>query len=607
MSTGRARFQEFTTAVSLLAERIRGERTPRELSGTITALALDHGFLSAGCRTYLAAGQDEAVRIDQQGWDTLVDAMQELNDAYRQLGVARLPAQRWLAELVELLAGASVCVDPNKMMDGVRLTIATAGLPSVAHVFAVGWREGLVPRRVRDDPLLPDRVKRALNETGALFPLAADRVARDDERRERVRRAARETLTISWPSTDEEGEPMLPSVYLSELGVTNPPTRSIGDTTWRLDLAASRRERVTRAVFLARHRPAAALGSEAQGARDTLAALTPAELRAYDHADSDRPVIELPAEVRAELAPLAGTMSASQVGMVAHCLYEHFGTKRLRLAPLAPPGIDSLFLGTIAHGVLRDAGRGGFDPEALAASVAAWWEREVPSVLRDDAGAHFERDLLLEQLVELVRVERQRASQSDSRPAYFELAFGLDTDGRDPASHAEGLVVELPPGTPIERSTLRGAIDRVDVVERDGMTYGVAIDYKLGKGESYATDMKELADFQLPIYCRALSLFGIEPVGAYYLGLADGERCGVVRVDHADAFLLTDCKKVTKLAPDAFASFLATRDTALREEIARVARGELVVEPRKDDCKFCDLRPVCRIGTFGVGGESSDE
>jgi hypothetical protein len=76
-------------------------------------------------------------------------------------------------------------------------------------------------------------------------------------------------------------------------------------------------------------------------------------------------VIHLPAEILAEAAPLAGRMSASQAKLIAHCLYEHFGKKRLGLGALAAPPLDQLLLGTIAHGVLREMGRLGFEPAAL--------------------------------------------------------------------------------------------------------------------------------------------------------------------------------------------------------------------------------------------------
>ena len=95
--------------------------------------------------------------------EVLTAAAEELNDALRVTGATRISARRWLGELTELLGGYTVKVDA-KTYDGVHLTVAGAGLPSAAHVFAVGWREGVFPRRVREDPLLPERVKRALNE-----------------------------------------------------------------------------------------------------------------------------------------------------------------------------------------------------------------------------------------------------------------------------------------------------------------------------------------------------------------------------------------------------------------------------------------------------------
>jgi len=186
----------------------------------------------------------------------------------------------------------------------------------------------------------------------------------------------------------------------------------------------------------------------------------------------------------------------------------------------------------------------------------------------------------------------------------------MDAEGRDPASRAEGLAIALASDAPIGGSVLRGSIDRVDVIERDGRRYGIAIDYKLGKGESYRDEMNELADFQLPIYCAVLPLFGIEPVGAFYLGIGSGERYGVIRDDFASAFLpdeATSARNVKRLGADAFATFMRERWDALGAEIARVARGELRIAPRRDDCKYCDLRPVCRIGTFGVGGRHGDE
>jgi ATP-dependent helicase/DNAse subunit B len=314
-------------------------------------------------------------------------------------------------------------------------------------------------------------------------------------------------------------------------------------------------------------------------------------------------VIQLPTEILAEAGALAGQMSASQAKMLVHCLYEHFGKRRLQLGMLGPPQIDLPSIGSIAHGVLADVGRAGFDPARLDEIFTRWWTVKVGEELLGDTRVGFERGILSASLVELVAREHAHLDASGSRAAFFELSFGTNDEGRDAASLTEGLPIALPAGTPISHSTLRGSIDRVDVIERGGTRYGVAIDYKSGKGERYGVMMEEMADFQLPIYCEVLPLFDIEPVGAFYLGIGSGERYGVVRSDFASEFVPADGGKgVRVLAPDDFRAFMQERQTALRNEIARLARGQLRTKPRNDDCGYCDLRPVCRIGTFGVGG-----
>ena len=605
-ATRSRKFVKLASNVAQLADRLTGERAPRDLSAALTSLGLDFGFLSSGRRFNLSSGRDEALRLDQQGWEALTAAAEELNDALRTMGVTRISARRWLAHLVETLSASSVRVDA-KALDGVHLTIAGAGLPSAPHVFAVGWREGLFPRRTREDPLLPERVKKALNEQGAMLPLVADRTTMEYERRERIRRAARATLTISWPSTGEDGERLLPSFYMDDLGVTDRTVRSVGDATWPLPIAASRGERFARATLVARHRPTETVGTELDAVRDALSVMDGHEQRAYDGLMHAGQVIQLPPEILAEVGPMAAKMSASQARMVVHCLYEHFAKRRLVLDALVMPLPDQRDIGSIAHSVLNDIGRAGFDTAMLDTLLTRWWTETIPAELHDDAVVRFEREMLLANLTALLEGERELFATAGCRPVFFELAFGTNDEGRDPASLADGLDVPLPAGSAIASSMLRGSIDRVDVVERDGRRYGVAIDYKSGKGDRYGKEMEEMADFQLPIYCEVLPRFGVEPVGAVYLGIASGERFGVMRADFAESFLPAECKGVKLMEPGAFTEFMRERQLALRTEIARLARGELMARPRNDDCGYCDLRPVCRIGTFGVGATHAED
>lgn len=593
-------FRALAAAVPTLAAALAGDRTPREHAAVLSRLALDFGFLSAGRRYHLAAGRDEAVRLDQQGWDCLAAAIDEVGDALRLAGVGRLPAGRWASLVVEALADETVRADA-RALDGVRLAVAGAGLPTASHVFAVGWRDGLVPRRLRDEPFLSDEVKQRLNaRCDAAFALAADRAARDVERRERVVRAARASLTISWPALGPDGDPVLPSRYLDELGVERRAVRAVGDTTWPVPLAATRLERVTRATLGARHRPAQSLGDEIALVRSTLASVTRVEHARWTGALHAPREIALPPEVRAEAAAKAAVSSASQARMLAHCLYAHFGKRRLRLESVAPPQLDLLLLGALAHAVLMDVGRRGFDRSAVAPLFDARWTAEVPRALRAAPEAEFEREMLIAQLEAVVDAERAWLEVEPGATSRYELAFGLDDEGRDPESRAEGLVLDLPSGGPVPSVTLRGAIDRVDLIERDGVRHAVAIDYKLGKGASYMKEMEDKADFQLPIYCEMLRTFGAEPVGAFYVGIGSAERHGVVRSDFAH--LAPRSRSVRVLPPDAFQRYVAERMEALTEHLERAARGDLAVAPRQDDCKYCDLRPVCRIGTFQVAG-----
>ena len=603
------KFVALANEIAQLSASIEGERLPKDLAATLTAIALDHGFLSAGRRYNLSAHRDDALRLDQQGFEALTVAATELNEALKLLHIERIDARQWLRELEALLGNTTVRADA-KALDGVHLTVAGAGLPSATHVFALGWREGLFPRRMREAPLLPERVKKALNDGGAMMPLIAERAAQEYESRERIRRAARESLTVSWPSTAEDGHALLPSFYMDDIGIdkVNRLTRSVGDTTWPLALAASRGERLARATLVARHRPTRDAGAELDAVRTVLASMTDRERRAYNGSMHATQIIHLPAAILAETTPLAATMSASQARMVVHCLYEHFGTRRLRLEALVPPQLDARVIGTIAHAVLNDVGRGGFDAGSVDELLERWWASEIPRELRSDVQVTFEHDILRENLHALVAAERAHFDASGSRAEYFELSFGTNDAGRDPSSLADGLEVELPPGTSPSHSLLRGSIDRVDIIERGGRRFGIAIDYKSGKGNRYVREMEEMADFQLPIYCEVLPRFDVEPVGAVYLGIATGERFGVVREDFANAFIpAMETGKVRTLTPENFARFMRDRQHALRRQIARLAHGELAVLPRKDDCGYCELRPLCRIGTFGVGATHPDE
>jgi hypothetical protein len=595
------------TALEAMTATLATPQVPSALATIASRLVLDFGFLSSARRHYLSAGRDDAVRADQQAWEVVQEAFDEVDAAFQVVGRARVGVGEWLAELTGALQAESVRLD-HRGVQGVRLTVAGAGLPAADHVYAVGWREGVFPRRPREDPLLPDEVKARLNAGGARLALAADRAAQDEERRDRIVRAARLRLTVSWPQVAVDGTPQLRSFFAQDIGVPEAAPAAVGETTWPLDLAADRPERLARTAVLLRHRAEAGIGGERPALDALLRGLGDDEARALRGGRHAPRRIVVPADLVESVRRRAAHQSASQANTLARCLYAHFGEKRLEVAALAAPEMGVMERGGIAHRVLADLARGGdFAPERAGALFDRWWPAAVPPHLAHDSETAFEGGVLRAQVVHLAEVERDLLAQVTARPDLLEFGFGMpprDEEYRDPRSLAEGVVYPLPASAPIRSVTLRGAIDRVDVVEVDGKRYGVAIDYKGGNAESYGKKLEALADFQLPIYCEVLRHAGVEPVGAVFLGVASAERYGLIRADLAEHFLNAGHKGVRRLPREAFDHRLELAMGAFAALAAQAAVPEVFVEARDDDCQWCELASLCRIGTFGVGGSA---
>jgi hypothetical protein len=607
--------RRFALSVEETAATLAAPQTPTRYASIVSRLVLDFGFLASARSHYLATGRDAALRADQQAWEAVQEALEEVGRAFERTKRTAVPVGEWLAEVGAALQGETVRVD-HRGVRGVHLTVTGGGLPVADHVFAVGWREGVFPRRPREDALLSDAVKERLNAAGARLRLTADRAAHDEERRERIVRAARRSLVVSWPEIASDGSPQLRSFFAEDIGVpagpaADAPAAAVGETTWPLHLGADRAERLARAAVLVRHQPESRLGGERAQLEETLRGLDATEARALRGERHAPQRIVVPDDLVPRIRKAAANQSASQANALARCLYEHFGEKRLEIAALAAPEIGILERGSVAHSVLADVVRGGgFDPVRAGEAFDRRWAEALPPHLAGDAEAVFEGGMLRAQVLHLVELERDLLAAVPARPALVEFGFGMpaeDAERCDPASLREGIVLPLPSGAPIGSVVLRGAIDRVDVVEESGTRYGVAIDYKSGKAESHGKRFAELADFQLPIYCEAMRAAGVEPVGAVFLGIASGERYGIVREDFADRFLLGPTKGVRRLRAETFGRRLAVAMETLAGWAAKAAAPEVVVAPRDDDCGWCELAPVCRIGTFGVGGGGGDD
>jgi ATP-dependent helicase/nuclease subunit B len=471
-----------------------------------------------------------------------------------------------------------------------------------------GLAERIFPRKIVEDPLLPDAARTALG--AGKLATAATRVAAERLALRLAVGAAAARVVLSYPRLDvEQARPRVPSFYALEV---------LRATEGRLpgfeELAARRPEGAGRLGWPAPERPEEAIDE----AEYDLALLTPlldgdaaAAVGAASYLLGANPhlgralrararrwlrrwtpndgLVDPDARARAALARhtlAARSFSPTALQHFAACPYRFFLQAIHRLAPreeaAAAETLDPLTRGALVHEVqfatltrLRAAGLLPVRPPTLAcawevldgaldAIAASYRDALAPAIPRvwDDGIAAVRADLR-----EWLR--REAEATDGWVPERFELSFGIvdrDRPDADPASVREP--VPLPGGL-----QLRGAID---LVERraDGMLR--VTDHKTGRPWAKPGVVVGGGQTLQPLLyaLAAEQLLGAPAwAGRLYYCTADGgytER--VVRLDETSRALAAEVAGVI--------------DGALRA-------GFLPAAPRPGACARCDYRPVC--------------
>ncbi|HEV7363810.1 MAG TPA: PD-(D/E)XK nuclease family protein, partial [Solirubrobacteraceae bacterium] len=420
-----------------------------------------------------------------------------------------------------------------------------------------GLQEGEFPRRGRPDPFLGDEVRAALGLPSRADVLAGERVlfyaavSRSEER-----------LTLSWRSSDEEGNPALPSSFLEDLAalfeddlVAHPARRRpLAEVTWSPGEAPTPTERARSHAARAPRvpvRPIAPLRSPAVLARLAEAVYSPSALEVY-------------------------------VGCPVKWLVERRLDPR-RMEPKAEP----LVRGTFLHAVL-DAALTRLRAETGSARVRPATLERARELAREEVEVRREklplspheptnRAALRRLELDLDRYLAYEASADGWEPEHLELGFGFED--------AQFGQLELGGG----ELRVRGTIDRVEV---DGER-AVVRDYKSTRGHPYA----KWADdgiLQVGLYMLAVQrLLGLQPVAGVYQPLRGDLRArGLVRRDAGLREPLVDRDFVD--AED-FDRAVEEIETLACETARRLRAGELV--PNPDSCAFrggCAHPGICR-------------
>ena len=377
-------------------------------------------------------------------------------------------------------------------------------------VFVCGLQEGSFPRHPMPEPFLDDVARISLaRASGLVLARHEDVLARERYLLYAAASRPEEVLFLSFRSSDEEGDPALPSAFVDDVRAlftdelwTRRGRRLLGEVTWP---------------------PAAAP--------------TPHELRrarAVAEELPDPPPLGPPtAEPVLALLAARETEAARGLELFAGC-----GVRWLIESVLRPvrtePDPEPMRRGSIAHAVLEQTLRRLREREGSArltpASLPAALE-ELEAAMADrraSATGTRARAALRELEVDLRRLLRHEAETGPAlEPRRLEWSFGREGDEHGPLPLADSGI------------GVTGRVDRIDV---DASRRALVRDYK---GRTVSPGARWVRDRRLQVALYALAvrdLLGLDVAGALYqpVGHRDVRARGLVRDDVPGSYVNGD-------------------------------------------------------------------
>ncbi|MEX2599536.1 MAG: PD-(D/E)XK nuclease family protein, partial [Dehalococcoidia bacterium] len=494
------------------------------------------------------------LRLPPEGssWQTYAEWTETLLDRYLNVSGV-LPAEETAAldrlkEILRELPGISA-VHKEADFDSFRSEVAEALAVSTGHsgrtgeglfvasfraahgmefdaVFLLGMVEGAVPPRVADDPLLPDRARRA---TGV--PLRGAR-AREERYAYLAALESAPRRSLSFPKADPASQrKYFPSRWLLEQAsllegerIFSTGLEQLGQRSW-LTRLASRQEGLRAAIapadlhdrdlqeLLAWNEAGRPLDGHALALDGQVARAIAMRRSRIAHGLTvwDGDASGVAATSRRIRPPGVQVLSPSRLQTWAKCPFSYYVSSVLGIAALDTPEdtdvITPVDRGTLVHEVLER-----FISEAIQRGAPkpeqAWTaaDRERLHTLAEAAFAgveargltgrpllwELEREAIREDLDEFLRQDSRMRSELDATPWRVELGFGFESEG--PSLE----------GTAGVRLAFRGMIDRVDRMADGG---ALVLDYKTGGNYLYRGLDTDPVDrgrlLQLPVYGMA--------------------------------------------------------------------------------------------------------
>jgi ATP-dependent helicase/nuclease subunit B len=471
-------------------------------------------------------------------------------------------------------------------------------------VFVLGLLEKEFPIQLREDPILSDRERRALNETGEVLN---ERLPRQSFERYlfylSVTRA-RERLVLSFPRFNLEGKEALPSFYVDEVrrlfqGETHGKKQHVTDVLPHASDVSTVREARRKLLFDLFKIPFFSYGSKQatyEGGGSSFCRDFVISLHNHFLSDTDfksvvsRLIHPIEGVIRDEriqphFLPPRGSWSATMLEEYGECPYRFFSHRLLHLEDQVE-GIDIRRRGTILHSVLEQFFR--WMHERPTAKISF---EHATTFCMNVFRKEWEQEPLTGERYYKIELERKRMEEMILQVLRNELVIGKPPLPTLHPTHFEFQFKDFVLKGESRDIPLTGFVDRIDV-DPSGQ-YALVVDYKTGKSFS-ASQLENGTSLQLPFYLLAVQQkLGLKPLGGHLYALSKGASSGF---HHKDNLVAANIKtrKGNQYSKQAFERVTKRAVVFSEKYIDGIERAQIPVRPR--ECvSFCSYSSVCRI------------
>lgn len=509
------------------AARIRtGSEWAKALIELLRRCGAERTIASWAARAEIAGELDEAEEHEQT-WTAVLSVIDDLDYS---LADAAIPLEE-LGDLLSAgLSSLTLGLAPPTVDQVLIGSIERSRHPDIAAAVILGFNDGVFPRRAAEDSVLNDDDRDLLIERGVLVTPGARRRLLDESLLVYIA-ATRpsQQLVITYAASDDNGKTLRPSPHVRDLCEALPglQVRSVADPLrsregWDVRAPSDLRRRIAE-EFRSRP-PAEADRCDARTLWNGLYAGSRLNLKDDARARSalsaldEREQRHLSENMVSRLFGHPLQTSISQLESYASCPFQFFARHGLRLRERTEAVLEPVDVGQVHHAILEhfaeELGRtgrgiGDLSEAEIHACLSTSCHRAEGAFSLD--GIFNARNAYIlrrsgERLARVLRAQQQRCAGRSMRTARVELPFGFNLPGGLPA---------LQIATPKNRHvSLRGYIDRVDLVEYMDEVLGIVVDYKTTRARRLDLGAVYYGlSLQLPAYLLAIAESGRTPAG----------------------------------------------------------------------------------------------